>query len=620
MLKGTLDDFTLPDMFRLMSFAKKTGRLDVERRAGHGSVFFREGEVYYAESSLTKIPLGQKLLRVGVITESQLNKALDANAESGERVGEILMQTGVVDGEQLETALRAQIEDAVFDLLRWDLGEFSWEPNAAVDPEVGIMVSVENLIMEASRRLDELEVITRKIPSGRTVLRMADKPPEGAVEINITPEEWRILVLVDGTRTVTEIGDLVGLDEFDAMRTLYGLVSAGLIEVDMAGGEEGAEAPATEAAEEGATEAAEEPTTEAAEEPTMEAAEEPTMEAAEEPTMEAAEEPTMEAAEEPSPADTEEEAADPQGDGRTGENDPEFASAGDFTESQQPDAGLDEDPDVDEPAPAEVATGSPGADLIAEQGIEEETSFDDSVFDAEAQAVAEAFGDAAQDPADELVHQSSGQLDPSELVQGSDDELVHQASGELDPSELVQGSDDSDGDSSSETVPDSWFVEPAIAQDSLVDHAASDSSDEPSIPADSFDEPAPGEMETHEPPSPEDSILNDLLGEAPADEKSPQRAEGDAPDAPLPPMEDTPEPPVDAPRVDRAAVVRELAGLFGGEEEQKPRPRATSSSSRPAEPDAPPETVDGDQRKRVEDDDQVNRGLISRLIDGVKGL
>lgn len=145
MLKGTLDDFTLPDMFRLMSFAKKTGRLDVERRAGHGSVFFREGEVYYAESSLTKIPLGQKLLRAGVITESQLNKALDANAESGERVGEILMQTGVVDGEQLETTLRAQIEDAVFDLLRWDLGEFSWEPNAAVDPEVGIMVSVENL-------------------------------------------------------------------------------------------------------------------------------------------------------------------------------------------------------------------------------------------------------------------------------------------------------------------------------------------------------------------------------------------------------------------------------------------------------------------------------------------
>ena len=581
MLKGTLDDFTLPDMFRLMSFAKKTGRLDVERRAGHGSVFFREGEVYYAESSLTKIPLGQKLLRAGAITESQLNKALDANAESEERVGEILLNTGTVDGEQLEAALRAQIEDAVFDLLRWDLGEFSWEPGAAVEPEVGIMVSVENLIMEASRRLDELEVITRKIPSGRTVLKMADKPPEGAVEINITPEEWRILVLVDGTRTVAQIGDLVGLDEFDAMRTLYGLVSAGLIEVDMT-----AEPDADEADEAPATQAAGEPVTEAVEEPAPD-------------------------------DDTDEEAADPQDEGRTDERDyPQVASA---TEILEGDADLNDDLDLDAPPPAEVPAGSPGADLIAEQGTAEETSFDDSIFDAEAQAVAEAFGDAAQDPADELVHQASGQLDPSELVQGSDDELVHQASGQLDPSELVQGSDHSEGDVSSATVPDSWFVEPAISENSLVDHAAPDSFDDPAIPADSFDEPAPGEMDTHEPPRPADSILNDLLGEVPGEEATPAQAEGDAPEAPRSPMENTPEPPADAPRVDRAAVVRELAGLFGGEEE-RPRARAASSSPRSAEPEGPPEAMDGDQRKRVEDDDQVNRGLISRLIDGVKGL
>ena len=598
MLKGTLDDFTLPDMFRLMSFAKKTGRLDVERRAGHGSVFFREGEVYYAESSLTKIPLGQKLLRAGVITESQLNKALDANAESGERVGEILLQTGVVDGEQLEAALRAQIEDAVFDLLRWDLGEFSWEPDAAVDPEVGIMVSVENLIMEASRRLDELEVITRKIPSGRTVLRMADKPPEGAVEINITPEEWRILVLVDGTRTVAQIGDLVGLDEFDAMRTLYGLVSAGLIEVDMTA------------------------------EPDREVGVETT------PTSLAEEELATEAVEDPAPAYvTEEEAADPHAEERTDEDDPGFDSA--LAETLEAETALDEDVEIDSPAPAEITAGSPSADLLAEQAIEEDTSFDDSAFDAEAQAVAEAFGDAAQDPSDELVNQLSGQLDPSELVQGdfdqdSADELVHQASGQLDPSERIQSTDEPQGeDAAPVTVPDSWFVEPAIVEPPLDDSAAANSFDDPAVPADSFDdsavansfdEPAPGEMDTPEPPSPADSILNDLLGELPREEPPPVRAEDDAPEAPRFPMEVTPQPPADAPRVDRAAVVRELAGLFGGEEEQRPRPRATSSSSRPAEPDAPEETVDGDQRKRVEDDDQVNRGLISRLIDGVKGL
>jgi hypothetical protein len=83
MLKGTLDDFTLPDVFRLMSFAKKTGRVDIVRSAGQGKVFFRDGEVYYAESSLSKEPLGQKLVRARSITDGQLMKALDEQASSG---------------------------------------------------------------------------------------------------------------------------------------------------------------------------------------------------------------------------------------------------------------------------------------------------------------------------------------------------------------------------------------------------------------------------------------------------------------------------------------------------------------------------------------------------------
>ena len=54
MLKGTLDDFTLPDIFRLLSQSRKTGRLDVERSAGNGNIFFKEGNVYFAESTLSR--------------------------------------------------------------------------------------------------------------------------------------------------------------------------------------------------------------------------------------------------------------------------------------------------------------------------------------------------------------------------------------------------------------------------------------------------------------------------------------------------------------------------------------------------------------------------------------
>ena len=231
MLKGTLDDFTLPDIFRLMSLAKKTGALEVQRSAGNGKVYFRDGEVYFAESSITRTQLGQKLVRSGVITETQLMKALDIHKEKGQRLGDVLVAENLVDQEHLLEAVRSQIEDAAFDLLRWDLGEFAWESGQGIEPEVPIMVSVENLIMEASRRLDELEVILRKIPSEDAILGMAAAPPVGAVEINITPEEWRILVQVNGERSVAEIGDSLSIDTLDAMKSLYGMVSTGLIEV-----------------------------------------------------------------------------------------------------------------------------------------------------------------------------------------------------------------------------------------------------------------------------------------------------------------------------------------------------------------------------------------------------
>ncbi len=65
------------------------------------------------------------------------------------------------------------------------------------------------------------------------------------------------------------------------------------------------------------------------------------------------------------------------------------------------------------------------------------------------------------------------------------------------------------------------------------------------------------------------------------------------------------------PKVDRATVVRELSGLFS---ENKPRPRAVPSGDGDKSKPSP------SQKRRVEDDDQVDPQVIGRMIDGVKEL
>jgi hypothetical protein len=532
MLTGTLDEFALADVFRLVSWAKKTGELAIDRSAGHGKIFFRDGDVYYAESSISREPLGQKLIRSGVLTEGQLMKALDANAQSGARVGQILVDNGWVTEQQLQSALRQQIEDAVFDLLRWELGDFRFEAGVEADIEVQISVSVENLIIEASRRLDELEVIQRKIPSETAVVKMSNKPPEGAAEINITPEEWRMLVLVDGARTVHEIASLVGMDDFGALRALYGLVSAGLVEVVSADAQPsggGVPVDAFQEAPEEVPQAAPPPLvteTVVSQQPAV-----PEAQAEPEP------EPVAEAQVEPEPEPVAEAGAEPE---------PEPVA-----EAPEPAAGEQTFQRFTEPEPSEggsVFRTEPG-------GWDDETL--STVFRVEQpEEVAEPEHAAAEVDSGETYEQVEAfdAPGPEDIVETKPDPFLNDLLGGDEP-QAVQSPEHSSPEHSSP------------------EH----SSPEHSSPEDS---------------SPQDSSSQ----EEPSGEPEPP-AKSPAPPAPSPA----------GPQVDRSTVVRELAGLFS-DDERPPRAHAATSPEGEGQP------------RRVEDDDALNKGLISRLIDGVKGL
>lgn len=235
-LRGNLRDFSLPDVFQLVTFSKKTGILRIKRADGtDGSVWFRDGEVFFAQSNWHGEPLGERLVHANRITPSALSKALDMRAkeaEGGRRLGEILVEEGYITDKVLEAFVQEQIQDTIFDLMRWDEGEFDFEllPDV-VDEDIGLSVSIENVIMEGSRRLEEWTRIKKKIPSMDIVFKMATAPGEGTFEISLKPIEWNLLLLVDGTRSVAELATETNRTDFEVARIMYGLFSAGLLEV-----------------------------------------------------------------------------------------------------------------------------------------------------------------------------------------------------------------------------------------------------------------------------------------------------------------------------------------------------------------------------------------------------
>lgn len=232
MLEGTLDTFTLPDIFQLLAYTEKTGCLHLEHDGATGRVWFKDGEVYYAVASSGRLMLGKRLVGAGLVSTDQVKEALSEQKDrQGVRLGRILLEMGAVDEETLKTFVREQIQDSIFDLMRWSEGNFRFEHPIETDESIGLSVSTENLVMEGSRRLDEWDSVRKKVPGLDAIVDMAPAPGESGVEVNLQPEEWRLLALVDGRRTVGDLVELSGQGEFMTCKLLYGMVGAGLLEI-----------------------------------------------------------------------------------------------------------------------------------------------------------------------------------------------------------------------------------------------------------------------------------------------------------------------------------------------------------------------------------------------------
>ncbi len=235
-LRGNLKDFSLPDVFQLVTLSRKTGILRIKRAdSAEGSVWFRDGDVFFAQSNWHREPLGERLVSAGKVTPSALARVLDVQkteGSAGRRLGQILVDEGYITDKVLEAFVQEQIQDTMFDLFRWDEGDFDFDPLEGVpDEDIGLSVSIENIVMEGSRRLEEWNRIKKKIPSMEIVFKMATAPGEGTFEISLKPVEWNLLLLVDGTRSVSDLASETRRTDFEVARVLYGLFSAGLLEV-----------------------------------------------------------------------------------------------------------------------------------------------------------------------------------------------------------------------------------------------------------------------------------------------------------------------------------------------------------------------------------------------------
>jgi hypothetical protein len=176
-LQGTLETFSLPDVLQLLSSTKKTGCLRVSGDRGEGSVWVRDGAIV-----------------------------------AGETAG----------------AAPAPAVDVVFELLRFDGGEFVFddggEPAQAGDP-----AEVESVLAEAGRMVDEWREIESVVPSSAHFVTLSAELPGD--DVTLDRDRWRAVVAVAGGVSVADLGHQVDLSDLAVARLVKELTEWGIFEV-----------------------------------------------------------------------------------------------------------------------------------------------------------------------------------------------------------------------------------------------------------------------------------------------------------------------------------------------------------------------------------------------------
>lgn len=170
--QGSLKELPLPDIIQLVSVSGKTGTFTLKSGGSSGEIFLRSGQIVHAE------------------------------------VGDLAG------------------EEAVYELAIWTDGEFVFTPGREA-PETTIQKSNTNLLMEAARRIDEWQVLSKRIPSTRLVPVFTNQV--ATTSVSFTPGEWQLICKIDERRSIDEIAAGLGSSPFDVCKLLYGLLTSGLV-------------------------------------------------------------------------------------------------------------------------------------------------------------------------------------------------------------------------------------------------------------------------------------------------------------------------------------------------------------------------------------------------------
>lgn len=231
-LQGNIEKFTLAEIFQLIAAGRKSGTLGIQRDDSIVMIYFDRGEIIYGYGPRQTFHLGQLLKERGKLDAKQLDEAVQTQArtDNSRRLGEILIEKRFIDRADLQSVVQEQVSELLYSLLAWQTGSFKFYENQyPTDEEITVRLSVENVILEGLRRLDEANWIAETLPNLDTVYTLSAAQGGRNRAVTLEANEWNTMALIDGHRTLNQVCATSQITREETLRVLAKLKLAGII-------------------------------------------------------------------------------------------------------------------------------------------------------------------------------------------------------------------------------------------------------------------------------------------------------------------------------------------------------------------------------------------------------
>jgi hypothetical protein len=232
-LKGNLRDFSITQLLNLVNVAQKTGTLVVERSQEQVFVSFREGKLSFARNGADASGLTMVLYHAKKLSAAQVRAINErSGGMSDKELGLLLINSNYLSQQEILSSLQAYYLSMVNRLFSWSEGLFHFD-NDLLPPKdrITVRISLENLIIEGSRKMREWEQLQGEIPSLEMALKFSERQGVNLRNLNLSVDEWKVVSYINPKNTIQQIAKATNKNDLEIRRIVYSFMQAGLVEM-----------------------------------------------------------------------------------------------------------------------------------------------------------------------------------------------------------------------------------------------------------------------------------------------------------------------------------------------------------------------------------------------------